>query len=92
MFIKKDCYFVSYGIEGSDIYLFAVGVPNGEGEVTVNIYGGKSLFAAIYLYGSFMTEDNQEAFEKSVSETLETLGDKLPKAYESMMADGTRLN
>ena len=41
MFIKKDSYFVSYGIDGSDIYLFAVGVPNGEGEVTVNIYGGK---------------------------------------------------
>ena len=92
MFSKTNYYFASYEVEGSDFYLFAVGVPDGEGEVSINIYGGKSLFAAIYLYGSFMTEDNQEAFEKSVSETLETLGDKLPKAYESMMADGTRLN
>ena len=91
MFIKKDCYFGSYAVKGSDFYLFAIGVPDGEGQVTVNIYGGNSLCAAICIFGSFMTADNQEAFEKSVNETLEALGDQLPKAYESMMADGTRL-
>ena len=91
MFSKTNYYFASYEVEGSDFYLFAVGVPDGEGEVSINIYGGKSLFAAICLFGSTLSKDNQEAFENRVSETLEALGDKLPKAYESMLSDGTRL-
>ena len=91
MFSKTNYYFVSYGIEGSDFYLFAVGVPDGDGEVIVNIYGGQSVFAAINLFGSFLSEDNQEAFEKRVSEVVEALGDKFPKAYKSIISDGTKL-
>lgn len=91
MFSKTNYYFASYEVEGSDFYLFAVGVPDGEGVVIINIYGGKSLFPAICLFGSTLSKDNQEAFEKLVSEIIEASGDKFQKAYESMMSDGTRL-
>ena len=90
MFIKKDMYFASYEVKNGEMYLFAVGVPDGD-QVNVSIYAGSTPFSAFHIYGTFLTENNQVAFEEGVNEVLESLGRKLSNAYFAMLKSGTRL-
>ena len=90
MFIKKDMYFASYEVKSGEMYLFAVGVPDGD-IVNVSIYAGSTPFSAFLIYGTFLTDNNQSSFEQGVNEVLESLGRKLSNAYFAMLKSGTRL-